>query len=249
MPTTKLSVKTNDGVADCQLHTPEGPGPFPGVIYLSDAFGISPGAVQMAERLASNGYAVLVPNLFYRAGHFAPFDPASVWSDNSERARLMSIMGPANQGAIADLPAYIDALAQQPGVRAARVGLVGYCMGGRLGLLAAEAYPDRVAAVACIHGGNLVTDAPESPHLHVGKVSGRLYFGVADEDRSCTPEHQAKLEAALKAAGVRYQLEFYPGAKHGFAVPGMPVFDATAAERHWGAVLKLFKEELQAAPH
>jgi carboxymethylenebutenolidase len=245
MRTTQLSVKTADGTADCQLFHPDGPGPFPAVIYLSDAFGVTPGAVEMAQRLASNGYAVLLPNLFYRSGKVPPFDPATVWADPKERDRLMAIMGPANKGAAGDMPAYFAALAAQPGVKSDRVGLVGYCMGGRLGLLIAEAYPDRVAAVAAIHAGNLVTDAPDSPHKHVDKVKARLYFGVADEDRSCTPEHQKALEAALKAAGVRYQLELYPGARHGFAVNGGHVYDAAAAERHWERVLELFKDTLR----
>jgi carboxymethylenebutenolidase len=244
MQTSTLSIQTADGVADARLFQPDGAGPWPAVLFFTDAFGLTPGAVQMAERLASNGYAVLLPNLFYRAGAYAPFNMATVWTDPPERTRLMSIVGPGAAGAVKDTPTYLATLAKQPGVRVDRVGAVGYCMGGRVALVDAETYPDRFAAIACIHGGGLVTDAPESPHKHVDKVKARVYFAIADQDAGCTPEHQAQLEASLKAAGVRYQQEFYPDARHGFAVVGTPVFDAVAAEKHWDRVLTLFKETL-----
>ena len=116
---------------------------------------------------------------------------------------------------------------------------------GAVALVAAETYPDRFAAIACIHGGGLVTAQPESPHRHVAKVKARVYFGIADNDAGCTPEHQQQLEAELKAGGVRYQMELYPGAKHGFAVTGTAVFDAAAAEKHWERILALFQETLK----
>jgi carboxymethylenebutenolidase len=215
------------------------------VLYFSDAFGITPGAEEMCERLASNGYVVLFPNLFYRAGQYAPFNMATVWTDPAERQRLMAIVGPSAAGAVKDAPVYLETLAKQPGVRGSGFGAVGYCMGGRVALVAAETYPDRFAAIACIHGGGLVTDAPESPHRHVNQVKARVYFGIADNDQGCTPEHQQQLEAELKAAGVRYQMELYPGARHGFAVIGTHAFDASAAEKHWERVLALFAEALQ----
>ena len=112
-------------------------------------------------------------------------------------------------------------------------------MGGRLAFAAAGAHPARVAAMACIHGANLAVDEPTSPHLQAGKIRARLYFGVADNDASCTPEAQAKLKAALDAAGVRHELEVYAGALHGFAVPDSPKYDEVAAERHWEKVLAL----------
>lgn len=246
MPQLSLHVRTADGATECQLFRPDGAGPWPAIIFYSDAFGVRPETEAMAARLSSHGYAVLLPNLLYRAGAFAPFDQSTVWTDPTERARLMAIVVPAAQGAISDTAAYLAALSAQPDVKADRVGAVGYCLGGRVGLLAAAAYPDRFAAVAAIHAGGLVNDTPASPHRQVDKVKARVYFAVADQDAGCTPEHQATLKAALDAATVRYELEQYPGAKHGFAVNGTHVYDQAAAEKHWRRIVALFAETLRA---
>jgi carboxymethylenebutenolidase len=140
----------------------------------------------------------------------------------------------------------IDALGEERVARR-RFGVIGYCMGGRLGFLAAASLPDRVAALASLHGGGLVTDKPDSPHLKARSIRAALYLGVADEDPSCTPAHQAALKAALEAAGVRHELEFNPGARHGYAVLDAASFHPTAAERAWERVLALFAEHLR--PH
>jgi carboxymethylenebutenolidase len=248
---TKLDVHAADGMMDVYLHRPSGPeirGPAPTVIFFFDAGGVRASMHEMAERLASHGYLVALPNLFYRAGAFAPFDVKTVFGDPAERARLEGIVKQASVTAtMRDTEALLDALASQPGASAAPVGCVGYCLGGRLAFAAAGALPDRVAAVASIHGGNIAVDDPESPHHQAGKIRGQLYFGVADNDQSCTPESQAKLKAALDEAKVRYQLEVYEGAGHGFAVRDLPTYQEAAAERHWERVLALFAEALPRA--
>jgi carboxymethylenebutenolidase len=186
--------------------------------------------------------------VLYRAGAFAPFDFKTVFTDDAERARLMAIIKQADAVSVMrDTEALLDALASEPGARTSQVGCVGYCMGGRLAFYAAGALPTRVAAAACIHGGNIAVDEPGSPHLQAAKIRGKLYFGVADNDRSCTKESQAMLKAALDTAKVRYQLEVYTGAAHGFAAPDAPVYDKAAAERHWERVLALFAETLPRA--
>lgn len=245
MPVIDLRIRTPDGEADAWAYRPEGPGPFPAVVFLIDALGVRPAMHQMAERLSKLGYFVLLPNLLYRAGAFKPFDPKTVFSDPPERARLMELVkGLDAASALRDLAAYFDALGAQPGARAEKIGCVGYCMGGRLGFTAASAMPDRVGAVCSIHGGGLVTDAPDSPHLGASKIRAPLYFGVADEDTGCTPAQQGTLASALAAAKVHYQLELNPGARHGYAVPDVPVFHPEAAERHWARVAALFGEAL-----
>lgn len=246
---SKLDVRAADGVMDVYLHRPEGradEAPAPTVIMFPDAGGVRPAMHEMAARLASHGYLVALPNVLYRAGAFAPFDFKTVFTDPVERARLGGIMKQADLVSVMrDTEALLDALARDPDARAAQVGCVGYCMGGRMAFAAAGAHPTRIAAAASIHGGNLANDDPASPHLQAGKIRARLYFGVADKDQSCTPEAQARLKAALDEAKVRYQLELYPGAMHSFAVSDSPVYDEAAAERQWERVLALFAETLE----
>lgn len=240
-----LTVKTADGVAEAHLHKPAGTGPWPGVLLYVDAFGLRPTMDEMAERLASNGFAVLVPDLFYRAGKFPPFDPRTAFGDEKERARIMAlIQGLDTPSAMRDTAAYLDALGAQEGVKKGPFGAVGYCMGGRLAFTAAGALPERIGAAASIHGGHIATDAPESPHRQASKIKARLYFGIADNDRGCTPEQQAQLKAALNAAHVRFDAELYPGALHGFAVPDHGVYNKDAAEKQWQRVIALFREAL-----
>ncbi len=245
MSGTRLDVRTADGVMDVYLHRPAGGGEAPAVILYPDAGGVRASMHGMAERLASHGYLVALANVLYRAGEFAPFDLRTVFSDPAERARIMAILQQADVVSVMrDTGALLDALANEPGARRGPVGCVGYCLGGRLAFAAAGAHPARVGAAASIHGGHLATDDPASPHLQAGKIKARLYFGVADDDQSCTPESQAKLRAALDEAGVRYELEVYAGALHGFAVADSPRYDEAAAERQWEKVIALFGEAL-----
>jgi carboxymethylenebutenolidase len=206
-----------------------------------DAGGLRPAMSGMAEPLTAAGYAVLQPNLYWRSGPYAPFDFATVWTDPDERKRLSGLMnGFTPAQAMADTRAFVAALAGDPRVRAGRIGAVGYCMGGRMAFYAASELADLVAAAASIHGGGLVTDAPNSPHLGADRIRGALYFAVADQDQSCTPAHVEKLRAALDAAHVRHAIELYPGALHGFAMPDFPVYKADAQARQWAKVLALF---------
>jgi len=195
----ELDVRTADGVAHAWTYRgAEGPGPA--VLMYPDAFGVRPAMHEMAERIASLGYLVLLPNVFYRAGDYPPFDKATVWSTPPERDRLMALirsLTPERVGS--DAAAYLSAVAAQRDVRRDRVGVTGYCMGGRLSFLTAALHPDGVRAAASFHGGGLVTDAPDSPHRLAGRVKASLYLGVADEDRGCTPEHQGALAARVTA--------------------------------------------------
>jgi len=230
---------------DVYLHSPSTPGPFPTAIMYFDAFGIRPAMHDMAKRLASHGYLVVLPNVFYRSGSYAPFDHKSVWTDTAERERLMGLIKKAEASAVMrDTEALLDVLANEvPAANVSQVGCFGYCMGGRLAFYAAGALPSRVAAAGCFHGGHIANDDPDSPHRRADKIKARLYFGVADNDRSCTAESQAVLKQALDQAKVRYQLEVYP-AQHGFAVDDAAVYDKQAAEQHWDRLLALFKETL-----
>lgn len=241
----ELDIRTADGVAHAWAWR-GADGPRPAVLMYHDAFGVRPTMHEIAERIAGLGYVVLLPNAFYRAGDYPPFDKASVWTDPPERERLMKLIQSLTPDRLrADAGAYLDALAAMPDVRRDRVGVTGYCMGGRLSFLTAALHPERVRAAASFHGGGLVTDAPDSPHRLAGRVKASVYLAVADQDRGCTPEHQGALATALAAADVAYAIELYRGKRHGFAVPDHPgAYDVEAAERHWRRVESFFGESL-----
>ncbi|GGR97273.1 hydrolase [Micromonospora fulviviridis] len=243
MHTTTVDVPTGDGVADAFLVRPDGDGPFPAVLVFMDAFGLRPRLAEMAGTIAARGYVVLVPNLFHRFGR-APLVDLSGLGDETLRgalfAKVSPMIGALTPDVVArDTAAYLDFLAAQPGVAPGPVAAVGYCMGGTNALRAIEAHPDRIAAAAAFHAGRVVTDAPDSPHLGVGAVTGELYFGHADHDPSMTAEQIATLEKALDAAGVTYRSEVYAGARHGYTQADTPMYDERATERHWTALFDL----------
>jgi carboxymethylenebutenolidase len=233
-------------VLDCYAYTPAASGTWPPVVLYMDAFGIRPQLGEMAQRLADGGYFVLLPNLYYRTGSFAPFDRELVLVDGPERDRfkamIQSIDGPK---VMADTAALLAAIDGHDAARPGAIGTVGYCMGGGYALRAAASFPDRVAAAASFHGGSLATDAPDSPHRLAGKMRARVYVGVAEIDASCPPEQRQRLERALREANVDFTMDVYLGAKHGFAVTGHLVYDRDASERHWRKLLELFDATLK----
>jgi len=249
MPRSAITISTRDGACPASVFTPStGNGPWPGVLFFMDALGIRPVMWEMGQHLADAGYVVLLPDTLYRSGPYEPMVPAEVFTDPAKREALMTkVRGIDRDMKVSDTAAFLDVLAARPDVRGPRFGVTGYCMGGNAALTAAGAYPDRFAAIASFHGGNLATDAPDSPHLFLGEVSGEVYVAGAVEDSSFPDEQKARLEAALTVAGVDHRVETYAGAKHGFAVPDLPVYDEAAAARHWNATFVLFAERLAAA--
>lgn len=246
MPSEVITAVTPDGLADGRLIVPEGPSQLPLVVWYVDALGLRDTSTALGERLARAGYAVLQPNPYWRQGAFAPFDARTTFADAAERARVMGMIRAIDPARfVADTEALIGAVSDAR-VDTRRFATLGYCMGGRFAFIAATLLPARVVACAAIHAGGLVNDSPESPHRLADRAAARFYFGVADEDPTCTPEHQAILRTALDAAGLRYQLELNSGVRHGYAVPDFPVYDEAAAERHWQRVLALLGETLGA---
>lgn len=239
MRSSTVEIQTTDGVADAYLTRPDEGDRHPGVLFLMDAFVLRPRIEEMADRIAERGYAVLAPNLFYRAGGPpAPGDMRDEAARNAFFAAVRPMMAELTPERLAaDGRAYLDRLAE---VADEPVALTGYCMGVRMGLRIAAAHPDRVAALAGFHGGGLVTDDPDSPHRSVAALRGlELYFGHADNDRSNTPEQIAALDAALDEAGVKHRTEVYSGAAHGFTMADTPVYDEQACERHFDALFDL----------
>jgi carboxymethylenebutenolidase len=241
-----VTIPTPDGSLDASLHTPDGSGPWPAVIMYPDAGGLRDTFHEMGQRLADLGYAVLVPNLFYRLGPFAPFDMKSVFADADERKRLMAMVSSVTKEAAGrDTAAMLDFLAAQPEVAPVKVGTTGYCMGGGLALDAAGRFPDRVGAAASFHGGQIASTAPDSPHLLAGAMQATVYVAGAQDDASFDDEQFDRMKAALTDAGVDHTLVTYPAA-HGFAVPDNPTYDEAAATRHWDALESLYASALAA---
>jgi carboxymethylenebutenolidase len=243
-----VEIPTPDGRSGGTLHVPDGAGPWPGVLVFPDAGGPRETLRHLADRLASMGYVALLPDIYYRAGQWAPFDMATVFGDEQERKRLFQLMGDLTTARIvADAGAYLDFLLARPEVTGTAIGTTGYCLGGRLSLITAGAHGDKIAAAASFHGGRLaVAEDPESPHLAADRITATVYVAGAKDDNSFTVEQAELLENALTNAGVDHTVEFYP-AHHGFAVPDLGTYDEDAAARHWDALRALYQAHLQGA--
>ena len=243
---TQIAIKTRDGNCRSFVYRPTGAGPWPAVLVFMDGLAIRPAMLELGERLASHGYYVLLPDLFYRSGPYEPMDPHAVFSDPEKRKVLMekfvALATPAN--IMSDTESFFGYLGAQAEVQRGGIGTTGYCMGGLMSLTAAGTYPDRIIATASYHGGRLATDAPDSPHLLAPKIKARVYIGGAIEDASFPDDMRDRLERALTTAGVDHKIETYQ-AKHGWVFRDTPVYDATACERHWQTMLQLFDAKLK----
>jgi carboxymethylenebutenolidase len=246
---TNVEVKTSDGTSDAVFIHPT-TGSHPGVLVWPDALGLRPAMRDIGKRIAAEGYSVLVPNPFYRAAKAPVFDASFSFQNQADMAKLQQMMGPLNAPGAAekDALAYIAFLdAQQQVNKAKKIGTQGYCMGGPLVVKTAAALPNRVGAGASFHGGGLVTDKPDSPHLLAPKIKARMYFGIASNDDTRQPDAKDKLKEAFAAAKVPAEIEVYPGAQHGWCVPdmpvqnGMPIYSRPDAERAWGKLVALYK--------
>src|SRR5450755_768640 len=241
-----VEISTPDGHSDATLHLPDGDGPWPGVLVFPDAGGARETFRQMGDRLASMGYVALIPDIYYRAGEWTPFNAATLFTDKQERARLATLTSVlTNDRVIADASAYADFLLARPEVTGSAIGTTGYCLGGRMSLIAAGGLGRKIAAAASFHGGRLaVAGDPSSPHLSADRITATVYVAGAKDDDSFTAEQAELLERALTDAGVDHTLEFYP-AQHGFAVPDLPSYDTEAYPRHWEALHELYRTHLQ----
>jgi carboxymethylenebutenolidase len=241
-----VQIPAADGRSPGTLHVPGGDGPWPGVLVFPDAGGTREIFGQMGDRLAGMGYVALIPDIYYRAGQWAPFDVATLFTDSQERARLATLAGVlTSDRIIADSGAYADFLLARPEVRGSAIGTTGYCLGGHMSLVAAGGLGRTIAAAASFHGGRLaVAGDPSSPHLSADRITGTVYVAGAIEDDSFTTEQAALLESALTGAGVDHTVEIYP-ARHGFAVPDNPTYDTEADARHWDALRQLYQAHLQ----
>ena len=239
---SEIYVTTPDGVSDSYfVHTSSGS--HPGVLIWPDAFGLRPAKRQMAKRLAESGYAVLVVNQYYRSQR-APIVNTTNFAEVSDTLRpLMGTLNPETQ--VRDARAFIGFLDRQQAVDSNRkMGTMGYCMGGPFTMRTAASLPDRVGAAASFHGGGLVTDQPDSPHLLVPQMQAQYLFAIAANDDESQPEAKDVLRDAFSQAGLQAEIEVYEGALHGWCPPDSQVYDESKAERAWSRLLALFTRAL-----
>jgi carboxymethylenebutenolidase len=244
MQTREIDLATPDGTMSVYEIAAEGEGQHPAIVFLMDGLGYRAALKTMAERLASHGYHVLLPDLYHRVGKHVHFDPV-VLTQPDKLAEMRKYIGSLTPDMLmSDVAACLDELARRTNVNSERIGAVGYCMGGRTAFIAATRFPDRLRATASIHPGGIVTADPASPHHQAAAAQARMYFGIAQDDAFFTKAQADTLERTLAALGKRYQIEHYQ-ARHGWAVTDTPVHDPAEAERHWKAILTLFAEELR----
>jgi carboxymethylenebutenolidase len=247
---TDVNIKTSDGTCDAAFIHPDA-GSHPGVLIWPDAFGLRPATRELAKRVAAEGYSVMVPNPFYRVSK-APFTDASGFNfqNPDDMAKLRPLMASATApgNAEKDAVAYVAFLDAQKEVNKTRkMGTQGYCMGGPLVVRTCATLSDRFGAGASFHGGGLVTDKPDSPHLLAPKIKARMYFAIAANDDASQPVAKDKLKEAFQAAQVPAEIEVYPGTLHGWCMRdmplqnGTPVYNKAAAERAFGKLVALYK--------
>ncbi len=239
---SELDVTTPDGVSDSYFVHPSS-GSHPGVLIWPDAFGLRPAKRQMAKRLAESGYAVLVVNQYYRSQR-APIVNTTNFAEVSDTLRpLMGTLNAETQ--VRDARAFIGFLDRQQAVDSNRkMGTMGYCMGGPFTMRTAASLPDRVGAAASFHGGGLVTNQPDSPHLLVPQMTAQYLFAIAANDDENQPEAKDVLRDAFTQAGLQAEIEVYDGAMHGWCPPDSQVYDESKAERAWSRLLALFTRAL-----
>ena len=251
---SNVQVKTPDGVCDAAFIHPT-TGAHPAVLIWPDAFGLRPSMRDIGKRIAAEGYSVLVPNPFYRVAKAPVFQDVGAFDfgNQADRAKLQPLTASINapDAAERDAVAYIAFLDAQPQVnKTKKIGTQGYCMGGALVVRTAAASPSRVGAGASFHGGGLVTNTPNSPHLLAPKIKARMYFGIASNDDMTQPDAKDKLREAFAAAKVPAEIEVYSAALHGWCVPdmplqnGKPIYSKSDAERAWGKLVALYKTAL-----
>ncbi len=241
----KVNIATRGGSMDTFVCHPERHAPWPVVIMYMDAPGIREELRDMARRIGSLGYAVLLPNLYYRATDYISIDPAMLHEDGPDRKRMMEMIDTLDTDCVMnDTEGLLSYIERQPDLKTDKVGCVGYCMSGPFVYAAAARFPDAFKAIAALFGTYMVTDQPDSPHLLTHRIKGEVYLGFAEKDRFSPPEVVETIRRELESSGVAYEVEVYPGADHAFAFPLRAAYDKAADERHWERIIALFRRRL-----
>lgn len=238
-----LDIPTADGAMNSFVVHPEEGGPHPVVLFYMDAPGKRGELHDMARRIASVGYYVVLPNLYYRRTR----DYYLKERTEAQMAVMFEHMASLDRRTTeCDTRALLQFVDARPEADASRLGAVGYCMSGPFVVWAAVAFAPRFACIASIHGANMATTEPDSPHRVAAALRCEAYVACAETDKWAPPDDVAQFEAGLKASGAPYRLEWYPGAEHGFVFPQRPAYHRVSAERHWERLFALFERKLRA---
>ena len=241
----QLDIPTTAGKVDTFVCHPERHGPWPAIVFYMDAPGIREELRDMARRLATVGYYVLLPNLYYRAGPNTVLDTSALVEGSPERQRMGELMRSLNNNLVAEdtgsLLAFMDGQAE---VKRGPLGCVGYCMSGPFAVTVAARFPQRFAAAASIYGVGLMTDQADSPHLLAPQLKGEVYFACAESDKYAPLPLIAELKQVLERARANFEIEIFPGTEHGFAFPQRYSYHKAAAETHWERLFDLCRRRL-----
>ncbi|HTC38419.1 MAG TPA: dienelactone hydrolase family protein [Steroidobacteraceae bacterium] len=241
----QMEIVTPDGRMNTFICHPERAAPHPVIIIFMDAPGIREELRDMARRLGTVGYYVMLPNLYYRA-NVEELGSVVGEANLTTRQRALQLMATINIPMVMqDVDALLAFTAQDKAASRGPMGCVGYCMSGQYAINAAVRHPERIRAAASMYGVALVSDKPDSPHLAPQRTDARLYFGCAEKDQYAPPEMIEQLRAEIASKGGNAEVEIYPGTAHGFAFPSRPVYDKPAAERHWERLFTLFGNALK----
>lgn len=240
-----IDIRTRDGACTTFIVHPDRGGPFPPVLFYMDAPAIREELRDMARRLASAGYYVMLPNLYYRSG-VMELGPIEMAAESNWRKRMFDLMNSIDiEKVMSDTDALVAHIDTQGAAKKGPIGAMGYCMSGQYAISAAARFPDRVKAAASLYGVALVTDKPDSPHLAARRAKAEIYVACAETDSYAPPEMVDALTQDFAAHKVNGEVEIYPGTHHGFAFPQRPVYDKAAAERHWARLHALFARNLR----
>jgi len=240
-----VDIPTRGGAADTFVCHPERGGPHPAVIFYMDAPGIREELFDMARRMASVGYCVILPNLFYRSGRGTLLTAECTINESAEQKKMFALMAKLSNGLIAeDTAGFLAFLDAQPEVKNGPIGSVGYCMSGPYAMVAAASYPERFGAAMSLHGVPFVTDQADSAHLMLDRIKAEAYFGFGSVDFLTPQKDIDALAAALKKTRLKYELEMYENCNHGYVFPQREFYNKAAAERHWERLFALFRRTL-----
>jgi carboxymethylenebutenolidase len=239
----EVAVTTRYGQCPSFVACPDGPGPYPGIIFYMDAPGIREELRNMARRIAREGYFVILPDMYYRFGSLRFDVPRR--NDDMAAVFLAAMRGTTNAMVMEDTAGLLGFLDAQEKCKPGPAGCVGYCMSGQHITNAAAFFPHRIKAAASLYGVGIITGLEDSPHLHLDKIQGELYYAFAEHDHSVPAHIPGDLDKLLEKTGVKYELKVFPGTQHGFAFVERPVYSTLAAEETWHKMFAMFERCLK----